>query len=84
MKIVYIKAEVIEQQEKTITARLLNGFGKPEVQVHEDNTLTPAQEAVAEEARLKGVLRDVQALIEQGGANEKLTAATVMISEALR
>ena len=39
-RIVYIKAEVIGQQEKTLTVRLLNGFGNPEEIVHQHYALT--------------------------------------------
>lgn len=42
-KIVYIAAEVIEQQEKTIHVRLLNGYGTPLEQVHQDHAI-PAPE----------------------------------------
>ncbi len=79
-RIVYIKAEVIGEQEKTLTVKLLNGFGNPEEIVHKDFTLTPAQEANVQDARLKGSLRDVHALIESG----MLNAAKLTIAEALR
>ncbi len=38
-RIVYIKAEVIGQQEKTLTVKLLNGFGNPEEIVHIDSAI---------------------------------------------
>lgn len=49
-RIVYIKAEVIGQQEKTLTVKLLNGFGNPEEIVHQDHAIDLATGGVIKDA----------------------------------
>lgn len=71
-KFVYIKAEIVAEQEHHFTVKLLNGFGTPTEIVDRDDAI------------LRERLSLVQKHIEAGGANEHLTAATVLMSEILR